>query len=258
MTGNRATKRVVVVGASTGLGRCLAIGLAARGAHVALMGRRQEKIDVAAAEAGHGAFAIACDATDEAQCAEAIAAAAERLDGLDTVIYAAATGPLVRLQDADAATWRQTFDTNVIGASLITAAAIPHITASLGNMLFLSTTGASYTPPWPGLGVYQVTKAALDRLVEAWRAEHPGVNFTRVTIGECGGGQGDAQSHFNTEWDRSLVGDFAGAWFARGLMGPALIDVEHLIDMFDALVQSGPSMQVPSITIIPRQAVPAS
>ena len=256
--GERAAKRVVVVGASTGLGRCLATGLSARGAQVALMGRRKDKIEAAAEEAGNGAFAVACDATDQAQAAAAIAAAADRLGGLDTVIYAAAIGPLVRLQDADAATWRETFDTNVIGASLVTAAAIPHLTASLGNMLFLSTTGASYTPPWPGLGVYQVTKAALDRLVDTWRTEHPGVNFTRVTIGECGGGQGDAQSHFNTDWDRSRVGDFASAWFARGLMGPALIDVEHLIDMFDALVQSGPSMQVPSITIIPRQAVPAS
>ena len=251
----RTAKRVVVVGASTGLGRCIAIGLAERGAKVALMGRRLDKIEDAAAEASNGAIAIACDATDDVACASAIGEAANRLSGLDTVIYAAAVGPLVRLEDATAQAWRETFDTNVVGASLVTAAAIPHLTASAGSVLFLSTTGASYTPPWPGLGVYQVTKAALDRLVEAWRAEHPGINFTRVTIGECGGGQGDAQSHFNTEWDRALAGHFAGTWFSRGFMSMALIDVDHLVAMFDALVNAGQSMQVPSITLIPRPAI---
>lgn len=249
-------KRVVVVGASTGLGRCIGIGLAQRGSRVALLARRKDKIEEAASEAGERALAIACDATDELSCAAAIAEAAEAMGGIDTVIYAAAVGPLGRLQDADAATWRATFDTNVVGASLVTAAAIPHLTESTGNMLFMSTTGASFTPPWPGLGVYQVTKAALDRLVEAWRAEHPGLRFTRVTIGECGGGEGDAQSHFNEDWDRALAGEFAPTWFARNYLGGSLIDVEHLIEMFDALVHAGPSMQVPSITLIPRPPIP--
>ena len=53
-------KRIVVVGASTGLGRCIAIGLAERGAQIALMGRRQDKIEAAAEEAGNGATAIVC------------------------------------------------------------------------------------------------------------------------------------------------------------------------------------------------------
>jgi len=249
-------KRVVVVGASTGLGRCIGIGLAQRGAHVALLARRVAKVAAAAAEAGNGALAIECDVTDPASCQRAIAEAAAGLGGIDTVIYAAAIGPLVRLKDADAAMWRATFDTNVVGASLVTAAALPHVADSSGNVLFMSTTGASYTPPWPGLGVYQVTKAALERLVDAWRTEHPGVNFTRVTVGECGGGSGDAQSHFNVDWDRSLAGEMASAWFARNYLGTALIDVEHLIEMFEALVNSGPSLQIPSITLIPRPAIP--
>jgi len=251
-----AAKRVVVVGASTGLGRCIAIGLAKRGSRVALLARRKDKIDDAAVEAGGGAVAIACDVTDELSCTAAIAEAADAMGGIDTVIYAAAIGPLGRLQDADAATWRATFDTNVVGASLTTAAALPHLTASVGNMLFMSTTGSSYTAPWPGLGVYQVTKAALDRLVEAWRAEQPGIRFTRVTIGECGGGQGDAQSHFNVDWDREVAVQFAPTWFSRNLMSTALIDVEHLVEMFDGLVYAGESMQVPSITLIPRPAIP--
>jgi NAD(P)-dependent dehydrogenase (short-subunit alcohol dehydrogenase family) len=251
-------KRVVVVGASTGLGRCIGIGLARRGARVALLARSQQKLADAAREAGNDALAIACDVTDEASCKTAIAAAAEGLGGIDTVVYAAAVGSLVRLKDAGPAVWRRAFDTNVVGASTITAAALPDLTKSAGNVLFMSTTGASYTPPWPGLAVYQVTKAALERLADAWRTEHPGVNFTRVIIGECGGGVGDARTHFMNEWDMSLMGELAPKWLASNLMLPALIDVEHLVGMFDALVNAGPSLRVPSITLVPRPAIPKS
>ena len=248
-------KKVVVVGASTGLGRCIGIGLAQRGTRVALMARSEEKLADAAREAGNHAVAIACDVTDEVSCKTAIAEAAEGLGGIDTVVYAAAVGPLGRLKDTDPAAWRRAFDTNVVGASMITAAALPHLTKSAGNVLFMSTTGASYTPPWPGLAVYQVTKAALDRLADAWRVEHPGVSFTRVTIGECGGGAGDAQSHFMKGWDLNLMGELAPTWLARNYLGMVLMDVDHLVGMFDALVNAGPSLQTPSITLIPRPAI---
>jgi NAD(P)-dependent dehydrogenase (short-subunit alcohol dehydrogenase family) len=250
-------KKVVVVGASSGLGRCIGVGLAQRGARVALLARRKEKVADAAREAGNHALAIACDATDAASSRAAIAEAAEGLGGIDTVVYAAAVGPLVRLKDAEPDAWRRAFDTNVLGATLITAAALPHLTKSAGNVLFMSTTGASYTPPWPGLAVYQVTKAALDRLADAWRVEHPGVNFTRVTVGECGGGQGDSQSQFIKDWDLSLAGELGPTWLARNYLGTALIDVDHLVGMFDALVNAGASLQMPSITLIPRPAPPA-
>jgi NAD(P)-dependent dehydrogenase (short-subunit alcohol dehydrogenase family) len=249
-------KRVVVVGASTGLGRCIGIGLAQRGARVALMARSLDKLAEAAREAGNDALAIACDVTDAESSQAAIAEAAEGLGGIDTVVYAAAVGPLVRVKDADPATWRRAFDTNVVGASTVTAAALPHLTTSAGNVLYMSTTGASYTPPWPGLAVYQVTKAALERLADAWRVEHPGVNFTRVTIGECGGGQGDAQSHFLKAWDMNLMGELAPTWLARNYLGTVLIDVEHLVGMFEALVNAGSSLQMPAITLIPRPAIP--
>ena len=66
----------------------------------------------------------------------------------------------------------------------------PTSSKSVGNVIYMSTTGASYTPPWGGLSVYQVSKAALNRLAEHWRVEQPGINFTVVTIGECGGRAG--------------------------------------------------------------------
>jgi NADP-dependent 3-hydroxy acid dehydrogenase YdfG len=108
--------RTVVVGASSGLGRCLAVGLGKRGATVALLARRKEQLAEAARETGAGAVAITCDVTDEASVRTAIDRAATELGGIDALVYSTGIGPLARLADVDAAQWRTLFDTNVIGA----------------------------------------------------------------------------------------------------------------------------------------------
>ena len=116
--------RTVVVGASSGLGRSIAIGLARRGARVAMLARRRERLETAASEGGPDAVGIVCDVTDEGSCRAAIDEAAAALGGIDALVYAPAIGPLGRLVDIDTDTWRRTFDTNVIGAARVTAAAI--------------------------------------------------------------------------------------------------------------------------------------
>jgi NAD(P)-dependent dehydrogenase (short-subunit alcohol dehydrogenase family) len=248
--------RTVVVGASTGLGRCIAIGLARRGAHVALLARSRDKLRTAAEEAGNDAVAIECDVTDEASSGRAIEAAAARLGGIDALVYAPAIGPLARLVDIDADTWRRTFDTNVIGAARITAAAIPHLEASTGTVAYLSSVSASLTPPWPGLGAYIVSKAALDKLVEAWRAEHPDIGFTRLVVGDCGGGEGDAMSHFTQDWDMELATELGTVWFERGYLSGSLMDVEELIAAVDGVLRGGSSLSMPSVTVTPRKPKP--
>jgi NAD(P)-dependent dehydrogenase (short-subunit alcohol dehydrogenase family) len=242
----------VVVGASSGLGRCIGIGLARRGAQVALLARRRALLDGAAAEAGPSAVAIACDVTDEDSCRSAIADAASALGGLDSLVYAPGIGPLVRLVDVDIDTWRRVFDTNVIGAARITAAAIPHLQATSGVAAYLSSVSASVTPPRPGLGAYVVSKAALDKLVEAWRVEHPDIGFTRVVVGDCAGGEGDAQSQFNIGWDEQLAAELMPQWFARGLLSGSLMEVDEVIAVLDGLLRGGTSLSVPSVTIAPR------
>jgi NAD(P)-dependent dehydrogenase (short-subunit alcohol dehydrogenase family) len=244
--------RTVVVGASSGLGRCIGIGLAARGARVALLARRRDRLEDAAAEAGPEALAIACDVRDETSCRSAIAEAASALGGIDALVYATGIGPLARLVDTNAETWRRVFDTNVTGAALVTAAAVASLTASSGTAVYLSSVSASLTPPWPGLGAYTVSKAALDKLVEAWRAEHPAVGFTRLVVGDCAGGEGPGMTEFTTGWDPQLAMELAPDWVERKYISGSLIDVEHLIDVVDAVLRGGRSMSLPSVTVAPR------
>lgn len=246
------TIKAVVVGASSGLGRCIGIGLAQRGATVALLARRHDRLMDAAKEAGPGTLAIACDVTDESSCKSAIADAARGLGGIDALVYATGIGPLRHLTDIDAQTWRRTLDTNVVGAALVTAAAIPHLTASHGVAAYLSSVSASLTPPWPGLGAYVVSKAALERLVEAWRAEHPSVGFTRVTVGDCAGGEGASMTEFSADWDKTLAADVFPIWMARNYLSGSLLDVEDLVQVIDTVVRCGASAAIPSVAVVPR------
>ncbi|HTZ10149.1 MAG TPA: SDR family oxidoreductase, partial [Acidimicrobiales bacterium] len=219
--------RTMVVGASSGLGRCIAVGLARRGDQVAVLARRYDMLTEAAKEAGPGTVALACDVTDEAACHRAVDDAAAALGGLDALVYTPGIGPLARLVDTDAATWRRAFDINVIGAALVTKAALPHLDAAKGVAAYLSSVSASLTPPWPGLGAYAVSKAALDKLVEAWRAENPHIGFTRVVVGDCAGGEGDAQTQFPfaSDWDWDLAAELHPTWQARNYLAGSLLDV---------------------------------
>ena len=244
--------RVVVVGASSGLGRSIGLGLARRGATVALLARRRERLVEAAKEAGASALAIACDVTDASSCREAINEAAAGLGGIDGLVYATGIGPLGRIASLDAATWRRAFDTNVVGASLVTAAAIEHLTASGGAAAYLSSVSASMTPPWPGLAAYIVSKAALDKLVDAWRAEHPDVGFTRVIVGDTGGGTGDSQSEFATGWDMSLAAELMPIWIERKYLAGSLMAVDELVRVIETVLRTGSSASIPSVTVVPR------
>jgi len=249
--------RTVVIGASSGLGRSIAIGLGQRGATVALLARRLDRLVDAAKDAGPGALAIACDVRGAASCHAALDEAAAGLGGIDALIYATGVGTLGRLIDLTAEDWRHSFDTNVVGAALATNAAMPHLTASSGVAVYLSSVAGAMTAPWPGLGAYAASKAALGTLVEAYRVEHPAIGFTQVIVGDCFGGEGDSATEFASGWNMEVFQDLYQLWEAGQLLSGAFIDVEELVHMIDAVVRCGSTATIPTVAVIPRRS-PAS
>jgi len=239
--------RTVVIGASSGLGRCIGVGLAKKGGRVALLARRLDRLQRAAEEAGNDAVALECDICDEGSVRSAVAAAADALGGIDNLIYTPAIGPLVRLVDTDAETWRRVFDTNVIGAALATAAAVPHLTESSGKVVYLLSDAGTYCPPWPGLGAYGVSKFAMERLIESWRAEHPDIGFTSLVVGECAGGEGESMTGMNAGWDMELAGKAFPVWTARGCMPGNLMPVDDLIEIVHTILSTSATTSMPMV-----------
>lgn len=249
---SRSPLRVAVVGASSGLGRCIGTGLARRGAHVALLARRYDRLVEAAEDAGNGAVAVACDVTDTDACQRSITEVVGALGGLDALVYTTGMGVLAPLREVTAEQWAKLFATNVTGASLLTAAAAPHLAAAGGSAVYLSSLSASYTTPWPMLGAYAVSKGALDKLVEAWRIEHPEIGFTRLAVGDSLGGTGDAQTEFNKNWDPGVFDAAIRYWMENKYMLGGLVDAEHLTDIVDAVIRCGSSSFIPYLTLAPR------
>jgi NAD(P)-dependent dehydrogenase (short-subunit alcohol dehydrogenase family) len=247
--------RLVVLGASSGLGRCIGVGLARGGDEVALMARREDRLADAVKEAGDNAFPVGCDVLDADACRKAIDTAAERLGGIDGFVYSVGIGPLAKLVDTDVATWQRTFETNVIGAAVATSAVIPHLDESKGTAVYLSSISGSQTLPWPGLGAYSVSKAALDKLIDAFRVEHPSLGFTRVVVGDCAGGEGDSMTGFPNDWDMDLAAEVGQIWVARGYMAGALLPVEELVRVVEQVLRSGAGTSIPSIVVTPRSVL---
>jgi NAD(P)-dependent dehydrogenase (short-subunit alcohol dehydrogenase family) len=230
----------------------MGVGLAQRGHRVALLARRRDRLVSAAAEAGNGATAVVCDVTEPVSCVRAITEATDTLGGLDTLIYGSGIGVLASLSDVTAAQWARLFAVNVTGASLITAAAAPHLAATAGCAVYLSSLSASFTTPWPMLGAYAVSKAALDKLVEAWRIEHPSIGFTSIAVGDSSGGEGDSRTEFNESWDPAVLDTALKHWLEHGYMQGGLVDANHLTEVIDAVIRCGKSSFIPHLTLAPR------
>ena len=201
-----AGSRVLIVGASSGIGRSLGVQAAAAGARVCFAARRTELLAQVAAETG--GMAVTCDVRDERACAELVERTVAQLGGLDVLVYATAIDVLVRLADAGAAAWADTLATNVTGAALVTRAALAPLRAAGGRAVYLSA--SSVDRPLPGMGVYAASKGALETMIRGWQAEHPDVAFCNVRVGSALG------TGVTDSWDRSLLVELAQVWGPLG------------------------------------------
>lgn len=162
MTELRGAK-VLLTGASRGLGRALAQALGREGAHLALVARDAGGLEVVAREveaAGGSAVVIPADLAD-ADAAVALGPRAEEaLGGVDVVIHNAGIEPFVDFEALDVATIDASLAVNLRAPLVITRALVPGMLArGRGHVVFLgSTSGLLYAPH---AAVYGATKAAL-------------------------------------------------------------------------------------------------
>jgi NAD(P)-dependent dehydrogenase (short-subunit alcohol dehydrogenase family) len=214
-----AGRRLLVVGASSGIGRATAQAAVLAGASVAFAARRRDRLDEAVAQPGAvaesaRAFPVAADVTDPGQVTAMVATSVEHLGGLDAVVYAAASTHLADIESVDAATWRHLLDTNTVGLSLVLASALGHLRRGWGRVLVLTSDSVGH--PFPGLGAYVATKAALESLTRSWQIEHPELDVALVTVGPTATDAAAA-------WDPGATDRFFTRWSAEGYVAHDIV-----------------------------------
>jgi NADP-dependent 3-hydroxy acid dehydrogenase YdfG len=192
----------LVTGTSSGIGYATALALAARGASVALVARRQDRLEALAAqiqEAGGTALVVPADIADRAQAEAAVQAVVERFGRLDILVNNAGLMLLGPIVGADPAQWERMIAINQNGLLYMTNAALPHLLTAaedgprrVADIVNISSIAGRVA--WANYGVYNMTKFGVNGFTESLRQEIT-KKHVRVGVVEPGGVDTELGSH---------------------------------------------------------------
>jgi NAD(P)-dependent dehydrogenase (short-subunit alcohol dehydrogenase family) len=140
-------KRVMITGASRGIGAEAGRAFAAAGAQVALVSRSRAPIDALAAEIGEAAVSIPCNVASSEEMLAAVETAQTRMGGLDVLICnAGVIEPISHLFAADPGAWGHVIDINLKGVFHGMRAVLPAMRAAGGGTIITVSSGAAHGP----------------------------------------------------------------------------------------------------------------
>ncbi|WP_374216152.1 SDR family NAD(P)-dependent oxidoreductase [Frankia sp. R82] len=188
MTGRFAGRRAVVTGGGSGIGRAIAMGLAAEGAAVAVAGRRAdalaETIDLIEAAGGQG-IAVPTDVTRERDVEQLVATTVDALGGLDIAVNDAGVHRPGLLADLDEATWQSVISVNLTGTWLSMKHEIGQMRRSGGGAIVNIASNLGAHARLPGMGAYVASKAGVSALTRNAALEYidAGIRINAVSPG---------------------------------------------------------------------------
>jgi uncharacterized protein len=168
-------KIVVVVGGSQGLGREIARELAAQSAVVILVARTEETLRSAAAaireETGCEVSWRIADVTDAQQAAQAISSIVNERGGIDVLVNVVGVSLRTKLAETTPETFKAQMNLNFFTAVNCIQAALPTLISRRGCVINIASLAAK--TPWPLVGPYVTSKAALAAYSDQLRFEIP-------------------------------------------------------------------------------------
>jgi short-subunit dehydrogenase len=165
--------RVLVTGASSGIGRSLALRFAREGARVALVARREDALHEVASEihaAGGDALVLPCDVADRGQVESCTASALDSFGGIDALVNNAGYGHHRTFLEWDLADMERLMRVNYFGTLYFTKALLPQmVERERGWLVFMSSVAGKIAPPEEA--AYAASKFAVEGLAAALSIE---------------------------------------------------------------------------------------
>ncbi len=160
-----------VMGASVGIGASVAEILVAQGASIAIAARRGDELRALAARLGPKVLPLVCDVADHEAVKAAVDKAVAHFGRLDHLVNnAGVIEPIGRVADTDPGEWARAIQINLVGAYHAIHATLPHLVASKGVIVNVSS-GAAHRP-LEGWGSYCASKAGLAMLGRSLMLEY--------------------------------------------------------------------------------------
>jgi NAD(P)-dependent dehydrogenase (short-subunit alcohol dehydrogenase family) len=206
-TGPLAGKRVLLVGASAGIGRALAVRLIREGAQVVLAARRESELGKTAAEAA-GGHPVCVDIRDAKECQQLAVEVRTHLGQVDFLISCVGAAPLRMMAETSPAEWRHVLETNVVGFHQLLQSCLPVLAP---HAFVAALSSESVDQPRIALGAYATSKVALERALQAWQTEHPELRLCRIRVGQT------FPTDFGSGFDPDTLGRALEDWGTRGL-----------------------------------------
>ena len=241
-----AESRILIIGASSGIGHALAHAAHSRGAKVALAARRVDKLGKLAAELDGSAHEL--DVSDPRAIEEVVCQVGSAFGQLDAIVFTSAAVPFALIEETDYSTWVHAFTVNAVGASHVLRTAMPYLAE---NSVAVVASSHDVGNPRVGVAAYHASKAALDEILRSWRAEHPELAVIRVSVGPTEG------TEILRGADRDLLADLYRAWAHQGQIPAkmsAVDDVANAMLSLIAMARANPSVVTDIVHLAPRKA----
>jgi short-subunit dehydrogenase len=177
-------RTALVTGASSGIGREMALWWARRGVRVYAAARRQDRLEALAAEGNGNIVPVVLDVSDEAETVARIRAVDEACGGLDVVVANAGVSVPAPADQAEWEAAARVLRVNVLGAAATLTAVAPAMAARGRGRLAGVSSAAAHVPVGVN-GPYCASKAFLSMFVRSMRVDLMGTGVT-VTLVEPG------------------------------------------------------------------------